>query len=326
MSPAVGSVGIVSCGSYLPERELRNGEVAAAAGVDPAWIESRTGILARRRAAPDQASSDLARHAAEQAMDRAGITPGQLSVIVVATSTPDSPQPPTACLLQHRIRAVNAAAFDVNAVCSGFLFALDTARRMIDGGGFALVVGVDVYSRILDPTDHRTAVLFGDGAGAVVLGAVPEGRGIRAVRLRSDGEHHELIRVPAGGSRIPPSKESVLAGQHYFLMNGRAVREFLLREVPPAVRDFLGGNDVDHSAVRHHIPHQANARVIEELARELRLPAARTHYSVHRFGNTGAASVPVTMAAAGDQIAEGDLVLLTAFGGGMTMGMALVNW
>jgi 3-oxoacyl-(acyl-carrier-protein) synthase III len=323
MSPAVG---ILGCGSYLPEWEVPNREVAVTAGVDPAWIEAKTGILTRRRAAPDQAASDLAGHAAEDALRRAGIAAGQLSVIVVATSTPDSPQPPTACLLQHRIGAVNAAAFDVNAVCTGFLFALDIARRMIDGGGYALVVGVDVYSRILDFTDHRTAVLFGDGAGAVVLGAVPAGRGIRAVRLRSHGEHHELIGVPAGGSRIPPSKESVLAGQHYFLMKGRAVREFVAREVPAAVREFLAGNDVDRAAVRHHIPHQANARVIEELERELDLPGARTHYTVHRFGNTAAASVPVTMAAAHDRMTEGDLVLLTAFGGGMATGMALLNW
>ncbi|MFI6099309.1 3-oxoacyl-ACP synthase III family protein [Lentzea sp. NPDC051213] len=318
-------VGIIGCGSYLPPRVVSNEEVAAAAGVPPGWIEERTGILSRRFADEDQAASDLAAHACAEALEDAGITAADVSVIVLATSTPDSPQPPTACVLQHRIGAHGAAAFDVNAVCSGFVFALDVARRMVADGGFALVVGVDVYSRIIDPADRRTAVLFGDGAGAVVLGPSATGA-IHGVRLASFGSHRELIGVPAGGSRIPPSKESLLAGEHYFQMNGRAVREFVKQEVPGAVHDFIGHLPVRADAVRHFIPHQANRIMLGELATEIGLPNARMHETVREFGNTGAASIPVTLAAARGEIARGDDVLLTAFGGGMALGLALVRW
>lgn len=319
-------VGVLGCGSYLPEQEVGNDVVAAEVGVEEPWIERKTGILTRRRAAPWQAASDLAAPAAEEALSRAGLTAADLSVIVVATSTPDSPQPATACVLQDKLGAVGAAAFDVNAVCSGFVFALETARRLISDGGHALVVGVDVYSRILDPTDRRTAVLFGDGAGAVVLGPTPAGRGIVASSLASFGQHAGMIRVPAGGSRIPASKESLAAGEHYFAMDGRGVREFVDREVPGAVRSFLAESGYRDDAVRHFVPHQANRRMLADLETKLALPAARTHYTVERYGNTGAASVPITLAEAQHEFTEGDLVVLAAFGGGMAMGLSLIRW
>lgn len=319
-------VGVLGCGSYLPPQEVPNAEIAPAAGVTPDWIEQRTAIVSRRRSHTDEATSDLAVRAAEAALRDAGADPAQVSVVIVATSTPDSPQPPTACLVQHRLGIPAAVAFDVNAVCSGFVYALDTARRMIADGGLALVIGADVYSRILDPADRRTAVLFGDGAGAVVLGPVPDGRGVLGVRLTSYGALHDLIGVPAGGSRIPPSKDSLAAGLHYFRMNGRAVREFVEREVPAAVRDFCAGHGVAVDAIGHFVPHQANGRLIAGLADALGLPADRLHHTVQRYGNTGAASVPVTLAAGRNRIAAGDTVLLAAFGGGMTMGLALIRW
>jgi 3-oxoacyl-[acyl-carrier-protein] synthase-3 len=228
--------------------------------------------------------------------------------------------------VQHGLGARHACAFDLNAVCSGFVYALDVARRMVAGGGLALVVGVDIYSRILDPADRRTAVLFGDGAGAVVLGPVPPGRGIEAVRLASFGEHHAMIRVPAGGSRMPASEQSLRDGGHWFAMEGRAVREFVEREVPPAVRRFLADRRVAEDEIHHFVPHQANGRLVDELAARLALPVAKTHTTVQRFGNTGAASVPVTLAAAQGHFAYGDLVLLAAFGGGMSTGLALLRW
>ncbi len=319
-------VGVLGCGSYLPEQEVGNDVVAAEVGVEESWIERKTGIRTRRRAAPWQAASDLAAPAAEEALLRAGLTAADLSVIVVATSTPDSPQPATACVLQDKLGAVGAAAFDVNAVCSGFVFALETARRLISDGGHALVVGVDVYSRILDPTDRRTAVLFGDGAGAVVLGPTPPGRGIVASSLASFGRHAGMIGVAAGGSRIPPSKESLAAGEHYFTMDGRGVREFVDREVPAAVRSFLAEVGCRDDTVRHFVPHQANRRMLADLETELAFPAARTHYTVERYGNTGAASVPITLADAQHGITEGDVVVLAAFGGGMAMGLSLIRW
>jgi 3-oxoacyl-[acyl-carrier-protein] synthase-3 len=320
------AVGILGCGSFLPAEEVTNASVAAAAGVTPEWIEERTGIRARRRAHPAQAASDLALAAARDALAAAGIAPGRLSVIVVATSTPDSPQPPTANLVQHGLGARDACAFDLNAVCSGFVYALDVARRMVADGGLALVAGVDVYSRILDPCDRRTAVLFGDGAGAVVLGPVAAGRGIETVRLASFGEHHAMIRVPAGGSRIPASEQSLRDGGHWFAMDGRAVRDFVERELPPAVRQFLADRRVAEDEIRHFVPHQANGRLVDELAARLALPVARTHTTVRDLGNTGAASVPVTLAAAQDHFAYGDLMLLAAFGGGMSTGLALLRW
>ncbi|RKT55516.1 3-oxoacyl-ACP synthase III family protein [Saccharothrix australiensis] len=322
----VPGVGVLGCGSHLPEWEVGNDVVATEVGVEESWIERKTGIRTRRRAAPWQAASDLAAPAAEEALRRAGLTAADLSVVVVATSTPDSPQPATACVLQDRIGAVGAAAFDVNAVCSGFVFALETARRLIADGGHALVVGVDVYSRILDPTDRRTAVLFGDGAGAVVLGPTPPGRGIVASALTSYGQHADLIKVAAGGSRIPASKESLAAGEHYFSMDGRGVRDFVAREVPTAVRCFLADLGYPADTVRHFVPHQANGRMLAELEAELAFPAARAHYTVERYGNTGAASVPITLAAAQHEFAEGDVVVLAAFGGGMAMGLSLLHW
>lgn len=327
--PTVGSVtaiGVLGCGSYLPTAEIPNSAIAKVAGVTPEYIELKTAIGSRRRAAPTEAASDLAWAAATAALRNAEANASDLTLIVVATSTPDSPQPSTASLLQHRLGVHNAAAFDVNAVCSGFVYALEIARRMLAVGGTALVVGVDVYSRILDPTDRRTAVLFGDGAGAVILGPVAGGSGIGPVHLVSVGAAHKLIQVPAGGSRIPPSKESVGAGEHYFKMDGRGVREFVRREVPAATRRFLAAHDVDPASVRHFVPHQANGRLIDELTTAIALPAARVHRTVERYGNTGAASVPVTMAAARSYFAPGDLLLLAAFGGGMTIGLALLTW
>lgn len=320
------AVGILGCGSYLPDQVVANDVVAIESGVEASWIERKTGIMERRRAEPEQAASDLAEPAAAEALRNAGLTADDLSLIVVATSTPDSPQPPTACVLQDKLGAGGAAAFDLNAVCSGFVFALETARRMIADGGYALVVGVDVYSRILDRTDHRTAVLFGDGAGAVVIGPSPVDRGIIETRLASFGAHTDLIKVPGGGSRIPPTKESLAAGDHYFAMDGRGVREFVEREVPTAVSDFLASAQVEPDAIAHFIPHQANGRMVQDLVPKLGLPAARTHYTVEKYGNTGAASVPVTLAAAHTEINAGDLVLLAAFGGGMAIGLTLLHW
>jgi 3-oxoacyl-[acyl-carrier-protein] synthase-3 len=324
--PAAPAGGILGCGAYLPERVVDNVEAAASAGVTPQWIETRTGILARRYAHPDQAASDLAERAARAALRDAGLGADQLSLVVVATSTPDFPQPPTACLLQDRIGAHRAAAFDLNAVCSGFVYALEAARRMVPPGGHALVVGVDIYSRIIDPADRRTVSLFGDGAGAVVVGPVTEGRGVVATRLASHGEYHDLIKVPAGGSRMPASKETLQDGLHYFTMDGYGVKTFVRDHLPGAVHRFLSDTGVAPTAIRHFVPHQANGRMIDALLPELNLPNATVHRTLRHYGNTGAASVPVTLAAARDHLAPGDLVLLAGFGGGMTTGLTLLRW
>ncbi|MEN3614678.1 3-oxoacyl-ACP synthase III family protein [Plantactinospora sp. ZYX-F-223] len=326
--PGAG-IGIIGTGSCLPDNVVSNEEVATRAGVDGAWIRRKTGIGSRRWAQSWEATSDLAVVAGRAALEQAGIPATALSMVVVATSTPDSPQPPTASTVAGRLGTTPAAAaFDLNAVCSGFVFALAVAQRsLLASGGYALVVGADIYSRILDPTDRRTAILFGDGAGAVVLGPVPAG-GVLATRLLTFGSTADLIRVPAGGSRLPTSPQTIDGGLHYFAMDGRAVREFVVAQVPPAVNAFLLDSGVAGAEVSHLVPHQANVHMLADLERQLNLPAARMHTTVGEYGNTGAASVPITldMAARSGAIRSDDVVLLAGFGGGMAAGLALLRW
>ncbi|MER7003730.1 beta-ketoacyl-ACP synthase 3 [Dactylosporangium sp. NPDC000555] len=320
-------VAVLGTGSCLPAHVVDNATVAGPAGVTAEWIVARTGIRARRWAKPDEATSDLAVAAGRAALEDAGIRAAQLSLVLVATSTPDSPQPPTASLVADELGVgPGTAAFDLNAVCSGFVFALGTAERLLRAaGGHALVIGADVYSRILDPADRRTAVLFGDGAGAVVLG--PGDRPtVLASRLATFAEAHQLIRVPAGGSRIPASVGSIDAGLHHFAMEGRAVRDFVLDTVAPAIRAFLADAGVAPDRLASFVPHQANPNLVADLAAAVGVPADRTAATGAEFGNTGAASLPVTLDHTRERLREGDLVLLAGFGGGMSAGFALLRW
>ncbi|WUI00902.1 ketoacyl-ACP synthase III [Spirillospora sp. NBC_00431] len=330
-------VGVRGVGGYLPAEVVPNSVVAERAGVTEEWIVRKTGIRARRYAAPGEATSDMAAEAAKAALADAGITADRLGWIVLATSTPDHPQPPTAGLVQAGIGAERAAAFDVNAVCAGFVFALVTAARLLSGGpaggsadgaDHALVIGADLYSRIIDRSERRTAVLFGDGAGAVVLGPVRPGYGLTGSELTTRGERHDLIRVPAGGSRLPASEKTLADGLHHFAMDGRGVREFVTAELPRTVRRLLAGHGVDPALVDHFVPHQANGVMLDEVFPLLGLPRARTHLTVAEHGNTSAASIPLALddAARKGVFADGDLLLLAGFGGGMSMGGALVRW
>lgn len=330
-SDRTGPIGILGTGSYLPACVVSNDEVGEPAGVTDEWIFSKTAIRSRRRAKPDEAASDLALIAGRAALEDAGLRAADLSLIIVGTSTPDSPQPATACIVADELGVgQGTAAFDLNAVCSGFAFSLTCAESLLQaaGGGYALVIGVDLYSRILNPADRRTAILFGDGAGAVVLGPASGGHALLGARLASFGSARDLVGVPAGGSRQPASTETVQEGLHYFMMNGRGVRDFISDEVVPAVRAFLADAGVEASEVDHFVPHQANGRLLESLAQDLGIPFARTHGTVGEYGNTGSASVPVTLdrVARSGAIAPGDLVLLAAFGGGMTLGLTLLRW
>ncbi|MEU2717905.1 ketoacyl-ACP synthase III [Streptomyces sp. NPDC007205] len=323
------TIGILGTGAYVPDRVVSNDEVGAAAGVDDAWISRKTAIRERRWAAPGQATSDLAAAAGREALRSAGITAGQLSAIVVATSTPDRPQPPTAAYVQHRLGAVGAAAFDVNAVCSGSVFALCAAEGVLArGGGHALVIGADLYSRILDPADRRTVVLFGDGAGALVLGPAARGPFVRHVALHTFGELAGLIEVPAGGSRLPCDRSALAAGLQYFAMDGREVRRFVMDQLPQLTKQFLHEAGVVPDDVSHFVPHQANGVMLDAVAADLPLPRARMHRTLAHYGNTGAASIPITLdaAARAGAFRAGDLILLAGFGGGMSAGFALVEW
>ncbi|MEU5340575.1 MULTISPECIES: beta-ketoacyl-ACP synthase 3 [unclassified Streptomyces] len=321
------AVGILGTGSCLPGNVVTNDDVGAPAGVTDEWITRKTAIRERRWAKSDEATSDLAAMAARMALDDAGVRAEDITLVLVATSTPDSPQPPTATVVAAHLGVpAGTPAFDINAVCSGFVFALTTAERMIRGsGGHAVVIGADIYSRTLDPTDRRTVVLFGDGAGAVVLGPTTGG-GVLATRLATFPEERELIRVPAGGSLLPASPATVEQGLHYFTMDGPAVRRFVESRVGPLIRSFLETHLPDRERPPHFVPHQANGRMIEALAADLGFPPEHTHTTVSRFGNTGAASVPITLDHAAGLLAPGDPVVLAGFGGGMAAGLALIEW
>ncbi len=323
-------VAVWGTGSYLPRRVVTNDEVGGPAGVDGEWISAKTAIQERRWAAPDEATSDLATQAAWAALESAGLTPDDLRYIVVATSTPDHPQPPTAAYVQHNLQARNAAGFDMNAVCSGFVFAGSAMARMLQAtGGYGLVVGADVYSRILNPTDRRTVILFGDGAGAVVLGpAEADDRGILATSLHTFGALNDHIMVPAGGSRLPADDSHFETGLAYFTMQGRKVKDFVLEELPPLVAQFFAESGVDPRDVDHFVPHQANGMMLDDLVPALRLEEATTHRTLEKYGNTGSASVGITLdeASRAGAFAKGDLVFLAGFGGGMAAGLALLRW
>ncbi|MEY9840339.1 3-oxoacyl-ACP synthase III family protein [Streptacidiphilus sp. EB103A] len=324
------AIGILATGSYVPERHVGNEEVAARVGVPSEWIERKTQIVGRRYAADDEATSDLALRAAIPALKSAGLQAEQLDYLIVSTSTPDSPQPPTAYHVQRELGAVHAACFDINVVCSGFVYGLALARSLVSDrpGSHALVVAADVYSRILDFSDRRTAVLLGDGAGAAVVGAVREGYGFLGFELGSRGDASGLIRVEAGGSRLPASPETLAQGQHFFRMEGRDVRDFVMANFPPAVERLCASTGIARERIQHVVPHQPNGVLLTELIERSGLSQARTHRTLERYGNVGSASCAVTLDAANeaDSLTTGDLVLIGSFGGGMSLGAGLLRW
>lgn len=322
--------GILGTGSYLPERVVTNAEVGERVGVAPEWIEQKTQIRTRRYAAPSEATSDLAVRAAERALEQAGLAADRIDFIIVSTSTPDFPQPPTAALVQNALGATRAGCFDINVVCSGFPYglALATSLQALNPGTHALVIAAEVYSRILDFDDRKTAVLLGDGAGAAVVGPVPTGYGVVTCGLHTRGDAHELIKVVAGGSRLPTSHETVDSGGHYFTMQGRNVASFVFDEVPPALAELLHDADIPAEQVDHLVPHQPNGKLLESLVSKAGLDHVTTHRTLEQYGNVGSASIPITLDAANraGAFADGDLLLLAGFGGGMSIGTCLLRW
>ncbi|MFG2547727.1 3-oxoacyl-ACP synthase III family protein [Streptomyces sp. NPDC048594] len=327
LAPAVG---ILGTGSYLPKEEVSNEEVAARAGVTAEWIERKTQIRSRRYAAPHEATSDLAVHAAAAALESAGLRADEVDYLIVSTSTGDHPQPPTAHLVQDALGARGAACFDVNVVCSGFVYALVLAQGLIAlrPGSRCLVIGADVYSRILDFSDRKTAVLFADGAGAAVVGAVEAPYGIIGTELSGRGDAHRLIRVDAGGSRRPASPQTLADGGHFFTMDGRGVRDFVAEHVPPALVSLVEAHGFTPAQIDHFVPHQANGVMLGDIVERTGLTGAVTHRTLRTYGNVGSASVPVALddARRSGALSDGDLVLLAGFGGGMSIGTALLRW
>jgi 3-oxoacyl-[acyl-carrier-protein] synthase-3 len=324
-----GRVSITGIGSHAPARVMKNDELAKMVDTSDEWIVERTGIRERRVAAPDEALSDLSLPAAKDALDQAGLNPSAVDLLIVATVTPDMAFPSTGAILADQLGAKDAAAYDLSAGCTGFVYALVQAHGMVASGlaEHALVVGGDVLSRIVDWEDRSTCVLFGDGAGAVVLERVREG-GFLGFELGADGSGGPQLYIPAGGSRIPASAESVATRQHYAKMNGREVFKFATRVLVDSAEKVLDECGVAVDEVDVYVPHQANVRIIDHARRKLGIPEERTVVNVDRFGNTSSGSIPLALgdAEADGRLAAGEMVLMTGMGAGLTWGSALIEW
>ena len=321
---------IISTGAYVPSKILSNQDLERMVETSDEWITDRTGIKERRIASSKEACSDLAYNAAKEALKTAGLKGRDLDLIIVATVTGDMPLPATACILQDRLGATHAAAFDINAACSGFIFALATAEAFISAGMHkrVLVVGSEVLSRATDWEDRSTCVLFGDGAGAAILAPAEGENGIISIKLYSDGSKGDLLMVPGGGSRVPASDESLKKGLHYIKMKGNETFKFAVKTLEGLVHDMLEENGLNASSLALLIPHQANMRIIKATAERIGLPMDKVVVNINKYGNTSAASIPIALdeAVRYGRIKKGDYVLLEAFGGGLTWASALLKW
>jgi 3-oxoacyl-[acyl-carrier-protein] synthase-3 len=324
-----GRISITGIGSHAPERVMTNDEIAKMVDTSDEWILERTGIRERRVAGPGEALSDISLPAAEAALEQAGVKASSLDLIVVATVTPDMFFPSTGAIIADRLGAKDAAAYDLSAGCTGFVYAVVQAHGMIAGGlaNNALVVGGDVLSKVVDWEDRSTCVLFGDGAGAVLLERVGEG-GFLGFELGADGSGGPQLYMPAGGSRAPATAETVAGRQHYAKMNGREVFKFATRVLVDSAEKVLGECDVAVDDVDVYVPHQANVRIIDYARRKLGIPEERTVVNVDRYGNTSSGSIPLALGDAGadGRLAPGEMVLMTGMGAGLTWGSALIEW
>lgn len=318
-------------GSALPPRVLTNFDLERMVETSDEWIVERTGIRERRLAAPEVATSDLAVEAGRRALEDAGISPADLDLILVATVTPDSPLPSTACLVQRALGARQAAAMDLAAACTGFIYGLAVAEGGIAAGRWetVLIIGAEILSRIVNWEDRATCVLFGDGAGAaVVRRSRSPGFGLLSVWLGADGNGGGILHVPAGGSRLPPSAQTVAQGLHYVHMNGPEVFRFAVEAMVLSVRESLKASGLALSDVDLLVPHQANSRIVEAARRVLRVPAGKVFHTIESYGNMSSASIPVSLdeARRRGRLRAGDTVALVAFGGGLTYGGAVLRW
>ena len=321
--------GIVGVGFYVPEKILTNHDLEKMVETSDEWVRTRTGISERRIAEKGTGTSDLAAKAASKALRQAGIQPEDIDLIIAATTTPDMPLPSCACLIQEKIGAVNAAALDLGAACAGFVYALVTAEQFIANGTYKtiLVVGADLISSYIDWTDRSTCILFGDGAGAIVLKETKSG-GILSSVLGSDGRHAELLKICAGGSRLPATAETVKAKSHYLQMTGSDVFKLAVRGMSDAVIKALEKAGIDKKEVACFIPHQANQRIIDAVAERLEVPEEKVFVNLQKYGNTSAASCIIALCEALEQgkIKKKDKVVFATFGSGLVWGAAVMEW
>jgi len=323
-------VGIVGIGSYVPPKIMTNKDWENIVDTSNEWIVEKTGIFERRISEPDVCTSDLAVFAAVKAMKMAKIKPEDIDMIILATSSPDVPLSSTAGITQNKLGCINASAFDINAVCAGWIHALEIGTKFTADNDYEniLVIGAETYSRIVNWKDRSTCVLFGDGAGAAVLQKVEEGKGMLGTWIKSDGSGANVIEIPAGGVRKSLSSDSFVEGEQYFQMNGRAVWNFAIDAMPEAVINVLKRVNRDLSEVDMIIPHQANLNIIKEGMKKLNLPMEKTFINLQKYGNTAGASVPIALSEAVSEgkIKSGDLIVTVAFGGGLAWGANAMIW
>ncbi len=323
-------VGILGLGTYVPERILTNKDLEKMVDTNDEWIVERTGIRERRVVDPSMATSDLATRAAEKALAEAKTSPDEIELIIVATATPDMFFPSTACLVQANLQANNAAAFDLAAGCSGFMYGINTGAQFIKTGLYkkVLVIGAETLTRIMDYTDRNTCVLFGDGAGAVVLGECQPGCGVIGFNMGADGAGGDLLKLPAGGSRLPATAETVANRQHYVHMNGNEVFKFAVKVMGESAYKALDNAGLTAADVDILIPHQANIRIIQSAAKRLKLPMEKVIVNVDRYGNTSSASIPIALREAIDagRVKDGDVIVAVGFGAGLTWASCVIKW
>ncbi len=325
------SIILKGLGAHVPAKRLTNDDLSHMVETSDEWIRTRSGIRERRIAGPDENPSDLGAQAARIALERAGLAPADVDLLIVGTMTPDLPYPSTACLVQKKLGLRTVPAFDIAAACSGFLYILEVGAAMVRAGPYrnALIVGAEKMSSVLDWQDRKTCVLFGDGAGAAVLTQSDEANvGVVGSILRTDGAGVGMLMQPGGGAACPPTLASVEERKHFLKMNGKEVFKVAVREMEQVIRELLAQHSLAAAQIACVVPHQANIRILDALATRLEIPMERFVINIDRYGNTSAASIPIALdeALAAGRIKAGDYIILVAFGAGLTWGATLIKW
>lgn len=324
------SVGIVGTGYYVPEKILTNFDLENMVETNNEWIVERTGISERRIADENVPTSEIAIHAAENALKNAGVSPEEIDLIIFATLTPDTVIPSAACIIQNKLKAVNAAAFDLSAACSGFVYGISVGSQFIKSGMYkkVLVVAAETLSKLVNWEDRNTCILFGDGAGAAVLSQVEDGYGILGIELGADGSGGDFLNVPASGSLHPATTKTIEDKLHYIHMNGSEVFKFAIKIMGEAALKSLDVAGLKPEDIDCLIPHQANIRIIKSAAKRLSLPMDKVVVNVDKYGNTSAASIPIALSEAveSSRIKKGDVVVLVGFGAGLTWASCVMKW
>ena len=321
---------ITAVGKYLPEKKLTNKHLEKILDTSDEWIQDRTGIQTRRIASKNEATSDLCINAIKELLNKKNIDPNDIDAIIVATVTPDMMFPSTACIIQKKIGANNAWGFDLSAACSGFLFALETGSQFISSGRYkkVLVVGSDTMSSILNYSDRNTCILFGDGAGVVLLEPSKKGYGVIDSKLNIDGRGGEYLYLKAGGSRLPTSIETIKNNHHFLYQEGKTVFKYAVRGMYNVSKDILERNNISVDDIKLFIPHQANKRIIDSTAKKLKIDSTKVLVNINKYANTTAGTIPIGLYDAINEkkVSKGDYVLLTVFGAGFTFGSSLIKW